>query len=254
MMNQTARYQFTILIPVYNEEDNIGSLAQCLGTFLPRCSFPACVLFINDGSTDTSLARIREVCQRGKDFFYLSLRNNAGLSTALKAGIDAVESAYVGYMDADLQTDPADFNLLLPYLVDYKLVTGIRADRKDSSFKKMQSRIANRFRRAFTHDGIEDTGCPLKVMHTDCAKRIPFFTGMHRFLPALVLLQKGNVKQVPVRHYPRMAGQSKYHLWNRLASPLADCMAYRWMKKRYIRYQIESQNVQSGEHHTIIRG
>lgn len=246
-MNQTARYQLTILIPVYNEEDNMDALEQKLGAFLLCSAYRACVLFINDGSTDKSLERIREISERQKGFFYLSLKENAGLSAALKAGIDFVESMYVGYMDADLQTDPEDFNRLLSYLPDYDLVTGIRADRKDSSFKKLQSRMANGFRRAFTHDGIQDTGCPLKVFHTDSAKRIPFFTGMHRFLPALVLLQKGTVKQVPVRHYPRKAGQSKYHLWNRLVSPFMDCLAYRWMKKRYINYQIEGENVVSEE-------
>lgn len=248
-MNQTARYQLTILIPVYNEEDNMDALEQRLGAFLPCSAYPACVLFINDGSTDQSLERIREICGREKDFFYLSLKENAGLSAALKAGIDWVESAYVGYMDADLQTDPEDFNRLVSYLPAYDLVTGIRADRKDSSFKKFQSRLANSFRRAFTHDGIQDTGCPLKVLHTDCAKRIPFFTGMHRFLPALVLLQAGTIKQVPVRHYPRLAGRSKYHLWNRLGAPFMDCLAYRWMKTRYIRYQVESENVASAERH-----
>lgn len=242
-MNRTAGYQLTILIPVYNEEDNLYALERKVGAFLPHCLCPACVLLVDDGSTDRSLERIREICCRRNDFFYLSLQANAGLSAALKAGIDSAESAYIGYMDADLQTDPEDFNRLLPYLSDYDLVTGIRAQRKDSSFKKFQSRVANRFRRAFTHDGVEDTGCPLKILRADCAKRIPFFTGMHRFLPALTLLQAGKIKQVPVRHYPRLAGQSKYHLWNRLASPLMDCLAYRWMKKRYIRYRVKSENV-----------
>lgn len=251
-MNQTARYQFTILIPVYNEEDNMDALEQRLAVFLPCSAYQACVLFINDGSTDESLERIRQICRREKDFFYLSLKKNAGLSAALKAGIDWVESEYVGYMDADLQTDPEDFNRLFSYLRDYELVTGIRANRKDSSFKKFQSRIANGLRRALTHDGIQDTGCPLKVLHTRCAKRIPFFTGMHRFLPALVLLQEGTVKQVPVGHYPRVAGQSKFHLGNRLVSPFVDCLAYRWMKKRYINYQVESENIVSKEWGTNI--
>ena len=94
-----------------------------------------------------------------------------------------------------------------------------------------------------THDGVEDTGCPLKVMQTVAAKRIPFFKGMHRFLPALVLLQQGRVKQVPVRHFERIAGQSKYHVGNRLFGPLRDCFAYRWMKKRYINYTITTGNM-----------
>jgi hypothetical protein len=90
-------------------------------------------------------------------------------------------------------------------------------------------------------DGIEDTGCPLKIIDAAWAKRIPFFTGMHRFLPALIQLQGGKVKQLPVQHFERYAGTSKYHLFNRLWGPLQDTFAFRWMRTRYIRYQIAEQ-------------
>lgn len=243
MENQTKNYGFTILVPVYNEEENIYFLEEKLQHFLPQSIYPACVVFVNDGSTDDSLNRIREICERNNDFFYLSLEKNGGLSAALKAGIDYTFSAYVGYMDADLQTDPEDFNLLLKEIEAYEMVTGIRANRKDSFFKNLQSKIANGFRRMMTNDGVSDTGCPLKVMHTDAAKKMPLFNGMHRFLPALILLQNGKVKQIPVRHYPRMAGKSKYHLWNRLTGPFIDCFAYRWMKKRYINYAVNDSNL-----------
>lgn len=242
-MNKTIDYQFTIVIPVYNEEENIYLLEEKLSDFLPHSMCSSCVLFVNDGSTDNSLGRIKEVCARHKDFFYISLRKNGGLSSAMKAGIDVTESSYIGYMDADLQTVPEDFNLLLSYISDYELVMGIRTNRKDSIFKKMQSKIANGFRRMITHDGVKDTGCPLKVMRADYAKRIPFFTGMHRFLPALILLQKGKIKQIPVHHFPRVAGSSKYHLWNRLISPFIDCFAFYWMRKRFIDYHIVDYNL-----------
>ncbi len=242
--NRTKNYRFTILVPVYNEEDNIYALEKKLQHFLPKSIYPACVLFINDGSTDDSLNRIREICERNDDFFYLSLEKNRGPSAALKAGIDYTFSDYVGYMDADLQTDPEDFNLLLKDIADYEMVTGIRANRKDSFFKNLQSKIANSYRRMMTNDGISDTGCPLKVMHTDAAKKMPLFNGMHRFMPALILLQNGKVKQTPVRHYPRMAGKSNYHLWNRLTGPFIDCFAYRWMKKRYINYAVNDSNLE----------
>ena len=245
-MNKTKDYQFTIVVPVYNEEDNMEHLEERLSSFLTHASYKSCVLFVNDCSTDDSLARIEDVCGRHEDFFFLSLQRNGGLSTALKAGIDAACSQYVGYMDADLQTTPEDFNLLLEDITDYELVMGIRANRKDTPFKKLQSKIANGFRRMMTNDGVKDTGCPLKVMHTDYAKRIPFFTGMRRFLPALILLQEGRVKQIPVRHFPRTAGVSKYNIWNRLVSPFVDCFAYRWMRKRYINYRVESDNLSVG--------
>lgn len=246
-MNKTSGYKFTIVIPVYNEEDNIYALEERLRAYLPAAfqgGQPACALFVNDGSKDDSPARLKEICSRNEHFYYLDLARNSGLSAAMKAGIDATCSEYVGYMDADLQTTPEDFDLLLPHMSEYEMVMGIRTGRKDSFVKNISSRIANGFRRMMTHDGIEDTGCPLKVLRTDYAKRIPFFTGMHRFLPALIQLQGARVKQIPVRHFPRTAGQSKYHLWNRLAGPFMDCFAYRWMRKRYIDYRTADNNLQ----------
>ncbi len=241
--NGTGEYAFTIIVPIYNEVENIGRLEEKLQNYLSQSLLPACVLFVNDGSTDGSGEKIHDICKRNPRFFYLDLKKNGGLSAALKAGIDHCSSQYVGYMDADMQTDVDDFNLLLPHLSEFELVTGIRANRKDSFFKNFQSKIANGYRRMMTGDGIADTGCPLKVMHTAYAKRIPMFNGMHRFLPALILLQNGKIQQIAVRHYPRMAGKSKYHLWNRLTGPFIDCFAYRWMKKRYINYQISDSNV-----------
>lgn len=243
-MNRTSDYRFTIIVPVYNEEENIHRLEEAFAGFLPRCIRKACVLFVDDGSRDGSLEGIKEICSRNSDFYYISFEKNAGLSAAMKAGFEYADSELVGYIDADLQTTPEDFNLLLEDIDDYSMVMGIRTGRKDSWFKNVQSRIANGFRRMMTHDGATDTGCPLKVLHTDVARRIPMFKGMHRFLPALVLLQDGaSYKQVPVRHFPRVAGKSKYHLWNRLWGPFADCFAYRWMKPRYCNYTVGDNNI-----------
>ena len=237
-MNKTGNYQLTVIVPVFNEEGNILRLEKELGEFLQTAKMSSCVLFVNDGSKDDSERLIQEVCGRNKDFFFLNLARNGGLSAAMKAGIDNADSKWVGYIDADLQTTPQDFNKLLEFVDDYEMVMGIRTGRKDRS-----SRIANGFRRMMTHDGVEDTGCPLKVLRADYAKRIPFFTGMHRFLPALIQLQHGRVKQIPVRHFPRIAGKSKYNLANRLVGPFKDCFAYRWMRKRYINYEVADNNL-----------
>jgi len=242
-MNPTSQYEFTIIVPVYNEADNIAALEKALGDYLPKCPVKACCLFVDDGSKDPSLSLIKEACGRNPSFHYISFAKNAGLSAAIKAGFDYALSPLVGYMDADLQTTPEDFDLLLKDIGSFSMVCGVRTGRKDTPFKKFQSRFANGFRKMFTHDGATDTGCPLKVLHSDVAKRIPMFKGMHRFFPALVLLQEGgSYKQVPVRHFPRVAGKSKFHLWNRLWGPFADCFAYRWMKNRYINYTVASDS------------
>lgn len=242
-MNKTAEYRLTIIIPVYNEEGNIYSLEEKVGEYISESETNIAGLFINDGSADESLKRIKEVCGRNEHMYFLDMKTNQGLSTAMKAGIDYTYSELVGYIDADLQTNPLDFHLLLEHIGEYEMVTGIRVGRKDSFVKNMSSKIANGFRRKMTGDGISDTGCPLKILRTDVAKKIPFFKGMHRFLPALVQMVGGEVKEVPVRHYPRVAGESKYHLANRLIGPFKDCFAFRWMKKRYISYEVKNNNI-----------
>jgi dolichol-phosphate mannosyltransferase len=233
---------FTIIVPIYNEEDNMLRLEQELSDYLKIAKVKTSVLFVNDGSKDNSQQFIEDICFRRPEFRFISFEKNCGLSAAIKAGFDHVNSPLVGYIDADLQTTPEDFNLLLAEIEHFDLVTGVRSNRKDSFVKNMSSTIANGIRRAFTKDGMDDTGCPLKVIKTDYAKRIPMFKGLHRFLPAMILLQNGRIKQVPVRHFPRIAGQAKFGLWNRLFGPLVDCFAYLWMKKKYINYTVAKKS------------
>jgi Glycosyltransferases involved in cell wall biogenesis len=231
-------YELTIIIPVFNEEDNLERVYSEMKKFIESTKTRTKILFINDGSKDKSLDKIKEICARSSAFSFISFDKNCGLSAAIKAGFDYIDTPLTGYIDADLQTSPFDFDLLLSYSTEFDLVTGVRSNRKDSFTKNMSSLIANGIRRAFTHDGMDDTGCPLKIIKTEYARRIPMFKGLHRFLPAMVLLQNGKIKQVSVQHFPRIAGKSKYNLWNRLFGPLADCFAYLWMKKKYINYKV----------------
>jgi len=235
-------YKFTIIVPVYNEEDNLERVETELSNYIEIASVSTSVLFVNDGSDDNSQALIEAICNRSDAFEYILFKENKGLSAAIKAGFDYVDSELVGYIDSDLQTAPEDFNLLLKHIDTHALVTGVRSNRKDSFVKNMSSKIANGIRRAFTNDGMDDTGCPLKVIKTDYAKRIPMFRGLHRFLPAMIMLQNGSVIQIPVQHFPRIAGTAKFGLWNRLLGPLMDCFAYLWMKKKYINYEVEKSS------------
>ena len=232
--------EFTIIVPVYNEEENLPRVEEALAAYCSIASRTTAVLFVNDGSTDQSEQYLAEMCHRNTDFHHLSFKKNRGLSAALKAGFDWVESPLLGYMDSDLQTTPEDFNLLLEFIEENDLVTGNRVGRKDGYAKNISSKIANAIRRVFTQDGILDTGCPLKVIKTDYAKRIPMFKGIHRFLPAMILLQNGRVHQVPIRHFPRTAGKGKFGIQNRIFGPLAACFIYLWMKRNYIHYEIKN--------------
>lgn len=234
-------YQFTIIIPVYNEEDNLIRVEEALVDYFKIASKKTKVLFVNDGSNDNSAGLIESICKRQPDFSFICFEENRGLSAAIKAGFDHADTELVGYLDSDLQTTPEDFNLLLEYIGDYDLVNGVRANRKDGFVKNITSTIANNIRRTFTHDGMDDTGCPLKVIKTDNAKRIPMFNGLHRFLPAMILLQEGKIIQIPVQHFPRIAGTSNFGIWNRLLGPLIDCFGYLWMKKRYINYSVSKK-------------
>jgi dolichol-phosphate mannosyltransferase len=237
------RDELTIIIPVFNEEESLPSFFCELDNFVEATPMVARALFINDGSTDGSLKILLEQCRERQTFCtVLTLDDNYGLSTAIKAGIDHCTTSLIGYIDADLQTHPTDFLAYLSFFPEYDMVNGIRQNRQDQLIKKLSSKIANAYRRLMIDDKILDTCCPLKIIKTSFAQQMPFFIGMHRFIPALVQLQGGQVKQLPIAHYPRHAGTSKYHLWNRLVGPFFDTLAFRWIRSRYIRYGVASQN------------
>ena len=231
-------FEFTIIVPVYNEELNLKRVEKELLSFIKISKKETTILFINDGSTDNSQQIIEDICQKNIEFRFIHFKKNKGLSAALKAGFDDVDTPLLGYIDADLQTSPKDFNILLNHTEHYDLVTGMRTQRKDSLIKKISSKISNKIRIIFTKDGIKDSCCPLKIIKTDCAKKIPMFKGLHRFLPAMVLLQKGTVLEIPIQHFPRIAGKTKFGIRNRLLGPITDCFAYLWMKKKYIYYEV----------------
>jgi len=230
----------SIVVPVYNEVEVLPTSLSTLQEFVKSAPLPMRLIFVDDGSTDGSSELLKAFCARHEQRTLIRFQRNFGLSAALKAGFEASTTAWVAYIDADLQTHPSDFLKLFPFMNDYELVTGIRVERQDSFLKKASSRFANWFRQLFTGDGVCDTGCPLKVIKTSAAKKLLFFDGMHRFIPALIQLQGGRVKQVHVRHFPRRAGRSKFNLWNRSLRPLTDCFVFLWLRRRWIRYELKS--------------
>lgn len=236
-------YSLTILVPVFNEVECLDHFRELMDEYLKQTNVPSKVMFINDGSTDGSAAKIEAICNSNPAYTFIELSKNSGLSTAIKAGIDNCKTELVGYIDSDNQTTPMDFLKFFPFFPEYDMVIGIRQKRNDSFVKKMSSKIANWFRNTMINDGIKDTGCPLKIIKTEYAARIPFFDGMHRFIPALLQLQGGKVMQIPIQHFERYAGTAKYNLWNRIRKPFIDTIAFRWMRSRYINYSIAKRSV-----------
>ena len=234
-------YQFTIIVPIYNEKEGLYRLFEKLEDYLKIASRKTNVILVDDGSSDGSREIIKKYCENHDHFEYILFKNNSGKGAALKAGFEATKAPVLGYIDADLQTYPEDFELLLEHIDEYALVTGRRVTRQDSAVKRFSSRFGNSVRKMFTKDNMNDTGCPLKIIRTEYAKKIPLFAGLQRFLPAMILLQDLKIKEVPINHYPRIVGESKYCFNNRFIGPLLDCFAYVWMKKTYIKYEIQEK-------------
>ncbi len=229
----------TIIVPIFNEEIGIGFLEKEFQDYFEKSALNPQVLLVNDGSVDNSLKEIQELCQRNSRFHYISFDKNNGLSAAILAGFNFAQTEWLGYMDADLQTKPIDFLKFEIYLGSYDLILGQRMGRKDSEVKKLTSRFANWFRDSMLHDGVKDSGCPLKIIKKEFALGLPYFSGMHRFIPALVLMRGGKVKEIPIPHYQRESGKSKFNFLNRSIGPIVDTFGVRWMMKRNISYKIE---------------
>jgi dolichol-phosphate mannosyltransferase len=234
--------ELTIIVPIYTEVDGIDMLESEFLRYFDKSALNPQVLLVDDGSTDGSLAKIKKLCQSNLKFHYISFDRNRGLSAAMLAGFKYANSEWVGYIDADLQTKPIDFLSFEPFMNTFDLILGLRMGRKDSEVKKLISRFANWFRDSMLHDGVKDSGCPLKILKREYAAALPYFSGAHRFLPALVLMQGGKVKEIPTAHFSRENGKSKFNFLNRSIGPLVDTFGVRWMIKRKIKYQIQSSD------------
>ncbi len=235
--------RISVIAPVYNEEENVSLFIKKVEDALKKDFTSYEIILINDGSTDGSKEIMnREASQNGHVKVYHFTKNN-GQTAALAAGFEKCTGDIVVTMDSDMQTDPEDIYTLLPYLDKYDMVNGRRATREDGIKKKLSSMIGNGMRNLITGDDIQDTGCPLKLFKKEVAKSYKLFEGMHRFLPTLARLNGFNVVEVPVRHYDREFGVSKYGVWNRMFKGLKDAFAVRWMKSRMLKYEFENGGI-----------
>lgn len=226
----------SVVIPLFNEEENVAVLEQELLQALAGIEHE--IIFVDDGSKDQTVARI----ERRPDVRVLEFEQNMGQSAAMHAGINAARGEVIVLLDGDLQNDPADIPKLLAEIEKgADLVCGFRAKRKDNPAKRISSLVANAVRSRFTKDGVRDTGCTLKAMRAECRRALVPFRGMHRFIPALIKGAGYKIVEIPVNHRPRVHGESKYKFGSRVFKATADMVAVRWLLSRQIPYQVKPE-------------
>ena len=235
--HEAAAPSLSVVVPVYNEHDNIEPLlAEIVAALRGRERFE--VVYVDDCSTDASAALLQRLAGEMPELRVLRHAVRSGQSAAIRNGVRAARGRWIATLDGDGQNDPADIPGLLalrdagdPQL---KLITGWRTNRRDSGAKRLGSRFANAVRRAMLRDETPDTGCGTKLFDRQVFLDLPAFDHMHRFIPALVQRAGWRTASVPVNHRPRTAGRSKYTNLQRLAVGIADLVGVAWLMRRPI--------------------
>lgn len=230
--------EISIVLPIYNEKENLNPLTEGIVNVMNSLGRSYEVILVDDGSTDGSKEILKELCDQNPSFNCLVFQENCGQTAAFDAGFKNAKGKIIVTLDADLQYDPRDIPLLLEKLNDCDAVCGYRANRADTSLKRISSKVANFVRNMLSDESIRDVGCSLKAFKKECIDQVKLFEGMHRFFPTLIKMEGYTVIEVPVNHFPRKHGYSKYNVQNRLYKSFRDLLAVRWMKKRYLNYKI----------------
>jgi len=236
----TASLDLSIVVPVYNEEENLPLLWPELREVLEPTGLRYEVIFVDDGSRDRSAEIVREFRERDGRVRLVRLKANAGETAATDAGLKAGRGRHVVVMDADLQNDPRDIPAMLRQLDQWDAVTGWRVNRAagDSWVRRLSSRVANRVRNRLSEETIRDSGCTFRAFRRECLRDLVLYEGFHRFIPTLLRMRGFRVLEVPVNHRPRRFGESKYGIGNRALRAFVDLLVVRWMKDRLLRYEI----------------
>jgi dolichol-phosphate mannosyltransferase len=231
---------FSVVVPFYNEAENLPRLIREIDTMLRAMEKPAEIILVNDGSTD---AFTQPSESPAFPIRWLHLSQNSGQSAAMYYGMQEARGKYIILMDADLQNDPMDVPKMLSKLEDEKLdlVTGVRLHRNDNFVRRLSSTIANKVRSALLQDHTSDTGCTLKVARKEAAKRLPGWNGMHRFIPALILSAGYKIGEMPVEHRARFAGVSKVAGGKRAVRATVDLLGMLWFSSRQFKGRLKEE-------------
>jgi dolichol-phosphate mannosyltransferase len=227
--------ELSIIVPVFNEADNILPLVREVGAALSSIPGDYELVFVDDASTDPTWQRIAEARDADRRVRGLRHARNVGQSAALWTGIRATTAPIIATLDGDLQNDPADLPKMMAELQRVDFVSGMRLNRKDGWLRRVSSRIARWVRGRALGLDVRDTGCAIRVFKREALNGVFAFNGLHRFLPLLVHGAGFKTLEMPVNHRPRAAGVSKYGVWNRLGRGIYDLIAMAWYQKRRYR-------------------
>lgn len=228
--------QLSVVVPVYNEAENVGKLVAEIATALDGSSYE--MIFVNDASTDETLKALGTLKAEFSTLRVLSHRKNAGQSRAVRTGVLAAKGHYIATLDGDGQNDPADIPALYTQMTrpdaptKLALVGGRRAKRQDSFAKKFASKFGNGVRKKLLKDEADDTGCGLKLFTRESFLRLPYFDHVHRYIPALMLREGYEIEFCDVNHRHREFGVSKYTNFGRLMVSIADLRGVMWLNRR----------------------
>lgn len=231
--------ELTVILPVFNEVQNLALLWPELIGILEAHWRHVEVIFVDDVSTDGSTEWLRDLARRDERVRHVRFARHAGLTAALDAGYHRARAPIVVTMDSDLQSDPADIPRLVAALHDADAATGWRVHRHDTWLKRFSSRIANFIRNWLTRETVRDSACTLRAMRRECTAALPPYDGLHRFVPTLLRIAGYRVVEVPVTHRARRFGESKFGVRNRAGRAFRDLLFVRWMQHRVLRYTIE---------------
>ena len=234
-MTATDTLVLSVVVPVFNERDNVGPLvAEIVAALRGRIFFE--IVYVDDCSKDDSFAMLQQLMQSTPELRVLGHVSQSGQSTAIRTGVKAARGPWIATLDGDGQNDPADIPKLLDVRAtsdaSLKLFAGWRVDRRDTGSKRWASKFANAIRSRLLRDETPDTGCGIKLFERDAFLDLPYFDHMHRYLPALFKRAGWNCISVPVNHRERSAGVSKYNNLQRAWVGLADLRGVGWLIKR----------------------
>jgi glycosyltransferase involved in cell wall biosynthesis len=235
------RPHLSLVIPCYNEQENVPELLRRVGAALEQTGNSFEVLIIDDGSKD----RTPELLAEGKAKYpwlrVIRMKQNRGQSAAFEAGFAAARGELIATIDADLQNDPEEIPRLLPMMGDFDMITGWRKERQDTNFRRWQSKKANQIRNWISQETVNDSASSLKIYRARAIQGLKLFNGAHRFFPTLVKMRGYTCLEVPVKHSARFAGTAKYGFRNRALRAFIDLIGIRWMKSRALRYEVEER-------------